>query len=130
MKLIKDIDVSLKFVKDMIKALIDLNKYPDISIAYYPNFMHTDYRRVRAELVLCTGEIFAAEALIHKDELTDDKFKQYLEERLLDEIACKYIRRSFEKRKNGEVTEQASHYIRWYQNVEREILGEPLLCYG
>ena len=124
MKRTKDIEITPRFVKDMLRALIKLNNYPDISITYYFDSMYRDYCKVKAELALCEGDGFSAEALIHKDELTDDKVKQYLEKTLLNEIACKYIRRAFKKRKNGEVTEKAGHYIKMLSIVKEEVLDE------
>ena len=124
MKRTKDIEITPRFVKDMLRALIKLNNYPDISITYYFDSMYRDYCKVEAELVLCSGDRLSAEALILKDELTDDKVKHYLEKALLKEIAYRYISRAFKKRKNGEVTEKAGHYIKMLSIVKEEVLDE------
>ena len=96
------------YLKSIIKHLIELNKYPDISISYYPYYdMQT---KIRVELAFPTSSTITVERIGSSRELENEDLKNYIEVSLLKEIAYLYIKRAFEKREIGEVKTKASSF--------------------
>lgn len=99
------------YLKSIIKHLIELNKYPDISISYFTNpYIYGIQTKIRAELTLPTGSTITAERIGHSEDLKNEDLKNYLVESLLKEIAYRYIKRAFEKREIGDVKTKASSF--------------------
>lgn len=88
----------------------ELQQFPDIKIKYFENYIEKQ-TYVTAELILNWKDVIRTTASIPTEELLDKNFKKYLEERLLKEISYKYIKRSFDKRKNKEVTVEADSFL-------------------
>lgn len=104
------------YLKRIIKHLIELNNYPDININYFLNTFGAD-TRIEAELILCTGGVIIANTVVSTQELLKGDFKNYIEEYLLKEVAYKYIKRAFEKRKTDKVEIKASNFLRSCQGL-------------
>lgn len=118
-----DIEDNPIYLKQIIEHLIDLNNYPDININYFLSTFGTD-TKIRAELVLCTGNMIVADAVASTRELSKDNVKNYIEECLLKEVAYKYIKRAIEKRKAGKVEAKASNFLRSCQCIQKEDEGQ------
>lgn len=100
------------YLKSIIKHLIELNKYPDISISYFTNpYIYGIQTKIRAELTFPTGSPITAERIGFFEELQNEDLKNYIKESLLKEIAYRYIKRAFEKREIGEVKVKANDFI-------------------
>lgn len=107
-----------KYLKQIIKHLIELNNYPDININYFITTF--GYKtRVEAELICCTGAILIDSTCVDTQELQNNDFKNYIEERLLREVAYKYVKRAFEKREAGKVKAKACNFLRNCQSIQK-----------
>ena len=91
-------------LKTQLEYLNELSETPDIKIMYFPPSLGS--ARLRAELVLPSGEMIVAEESFSScccdDEERTKELRDYVQEKLLKEIGYNYIKRAFERRKNGE----------------------------
>lgn len=91
-------------LKTQLEYLNDLAETPDIKIMYFSPSLGS--ARLRAELVLPSGEMIVAEESFSScccdDEERTKKLRDSVQEKLLKEIGYNYIKRAFERRKNGE----------------------------
>lgn len=107
------------YLKKIIEHLIKLNNCPDINIDYFLNTFGID-TRVEAKLILCTGDVIIANTVVSTHDLLKGDLKNYIEECLLKEVAYKYIKRAFEKRKTEKVEIKASNFLRSCQGILKE----------
>ena len=111
-----------EYLKQIIKHLIELNNYPDISINYYTETFN-DKTRITAELILCTGEMLTANVIIDSFLLNENNLIKKIEEDLLRVVGYKYIKRAIEKRKAGGVNTRAGNFLRSCQSISKQING-------
>lgn len=94
----------------IIKNLIIVNNYPDVSISVYPDSFGT--KRVRGKLITCTGEMIVAE--FNADSTlfdTQEHLKEYVKTKILREIGYKFIERAYKARQKKEITESATRFL-------------------
>lgn len=94
----------------IIKNLIIVNNYPDVSITVYDEPFGR--KRIRGELVTCTGEMIVAEFNADSEIFNTQKhLKEYVKTKILREIGYKFIERAYESRQKKKVTESATRFL-------------------
>ena len=106
-----------KKYKEIICHLVELIKFPDISIDTY---RESDFVRVRGELILSDGEMMVEEQRIPTYIDTDGEILlNAIKEKILMEISLRYITRAYKERAKTNIT-TANNYVYSIKNILEE----------
>lgn len=97
-------------LKEIIKALVDVNLYPDIR--FYEESGFSDDIYITGELIFCTGEVIKIQQKVDGYMLKKQpKVKEIMIDNMLRQIGYLYVKRAYDK-KNKSIAVSYSFFIK------------------